>query len=66
MSYKDYDTLKNWLSKKNFQKRIDNLSKKYKDKNIVIYGAGILASVALENYNFSNLSILGFADQKVF
>jgi hypothetical protein len=64
--YRDYDTLKAWVSSKNLQKRIDQLAKKYKNKKVLVYGAGILASVIFENYNLSALEIVGFADQKFF
>ncbi|OGI21008.1 MAG: hypothetical protein A2287_06205 [Candidatus Melainabacteria bacterium RIFOXYA12_FULL_32_12] len=66
MIYKDYDALKEWISGKNQQKRIDQLAKKYKGKKAVIYGAGILSSVIFDNYNLSDLNIVGVADQKFF
>ena len=66
MIYKDYDSLKEWISRKNQQKRIDQLSKKYKDKKVVIYGAGILSSVVLDNYDLSGLNIVGIADQRFY
>jgi len=64
--YRDYDTLKAWTASKSLQKRINELAKKYKNKKVLIYGAGILASVIFENYNLSELGIVGVADQKFF
>lgn len=58
---KTYDELKNWLKDKDLQKRIDKLAEKYKDKKVIIYGAGILASVIFDNYNLNNLNIIAIA-----
>lgn len=53
-----------FLKKKNFQKRIDKLAKKYTDKKIVIYGAGMGFVAVKENYDLSKLNIIGIADMK--
>jgi len=53
-----------FLKKKNFQKRIDKLSKKYSDKKIIIYGAGMGFEAVKENYDLSKLNIIGIADMK--
>ena len=58
------EELKSWLEDKNFQKHIDKLAKKFKNKRIIIYGAGLLAALISENYNLSGLNIIGFADKK--
>lgn len=46
------------------QKQIDKLAKKYKNKKIVIYGAGIMANDLFEDYNLSDLDIIGVCDNK--
>lgn len=53
-----------FLKKKNFQKRIDKLSKKYTGKKIMIYGAGRAFEAINENYDLSGLDIIGIADMK--
>ena len=35
----------------------------YKDKKIVFYGAGLFAQELFENFNFSDLNILGVVDR---
>ena len=53
-----------FLQKKNFQKRIDKLAKKYADKKVMIYGAGMGFIAVKENYDLSKLNIIGVADKK--
>jgi len=53
-----------FLKKKNFQKRIDALAKKYSGNKIIIYGAGIGFEAIKENYDLSKLNIIGIADMK--
>jgi len=48
----------------NEQKYIETLSKKLKDKKILLYGAGLMAKVLLENYDFSGLDIVGICDKR--
>lgn len=55
---------KEYLKKKNAQKRIDKLAKQYKDKKVVLYGAGFFASDLLRNYDFSKLNVIAVADMK--
>lgn len=62
--YKSYGELKSWLKKRNFKKNLDNLKKKYKNKKILLYGAGILAKVILDNYDLSELNIIAVSDSK--
>lgn len=54
MIVKNYLEIKELLKKKNVQKRIDYFSKKYKDKKIIIYGAGMLASILLRTMIFQD------------
>lgn len=53
-----------FLQKKNFQKRIDQLAKKYAAKKIMIYGSGMGFVAVKENYDLSKLNIIGIADMK--
>ncbi len=46
------------------QKYIDILSKKLKNKKVLLYGAGLLSHVLLENYDLSKLNIVGICDKK--
>ena len=50
------------------QRQINKLARKYKNKKIVIYGAGeyfqILKNNFDETYDLSNLNIVGIADKK--
>ncbi|HNW26393.1 MAG TPA: hypothetical protein PLG15_07295 [Candidatus Gastranaerophilaceae bacterium] len=55
---------KEYLEKKNAQKAIDKIAKQFKDKKVVLYGAGFMASDLLRNYDFSRLNIIGIADIK--
>jgi len=48
----------------NFQKNIDKLVKKYKNKKILIYGAGKFFTDIAENCNLSKLNIIGISDKK--
>lgn len=61
---KSYEELKYWLEQRDFQKNIDNIAKKYRNKKIALYGAGLLARVVLDNYDLSNLNIVAIADAK--
>ncbi len=59
-----YEAFLKFLKKQKFQKRIDNLSKKYKDKKIILYGAGLFAEVICDNFDLSGLNIIGISDLK--
>ena len=43
---------------------IKNLARKYKNKKIVVYGAGIMSKILFENYDTSQLPILAVCDKK--
>lgn len=58
------DELIKFLQKKNFQKRIDKLAKKYANQKIMIYGSGMGFVTVKENYDLSKLNIIGIADKK--
>ena len=46
------------------QRQINRLAKKYKDKKVVLYGAGLYAKILLENYDCSKLNIVAVSDKK--
>ena len=46
------------------QKRIDNLTKKYRDKRFILYGAGKFFREIHEKLDLSGLNIVGISDQK--
>jgi len=52
------------LTKKNLQKRINQLAKKYKDKTVILYGAGTFFDVINKYFDLSGLNILGIADMR--
>lgn len=62
--FTSFEEIMDFLKAKNFQKRIDNLSKKYKDKKIILYGAGLFFNVINKNYDLSKLNIVGLVDLK--
>lgn len=62
--YMGYTDIKEWLESKDYQKQLDELSKKFKNKKIIGYGTGLLAKVLLDNYDLSALNIIGFTDSK--
>lgn len=46
------------------QKQINKLARKYKNKKIVIYGAGIYFQILNNNFDLSKLNIVAIADKK--
>ena len=55
---------KEYLEKKKAQKAIDKIAQKYKDKKIILYGAGFFASDLISNYDLSKLNVVAVADMK--
>ena len=55
--------LKKFLEKNNFSKHLNKLNRKLKDKKIIIYGAGKFFRAIVENYDLSNLNIIGICDK---
>ena len=53
-----------YLEKINFQKRLDTLAKKLKDKKIIIYGTGLFFQTLIKNYDLSVLNIVALSDKK--
>ena len=60
----NYEQILEYLKEKKFQKRLNSLSKKYKGKKILIYGAGSFFKAIKENYDLSWLDIVGITDKK--
>jgi len=52
------------LKKINYQKYIDNLAEKYKNKKIVVYGAGSFFEYVIKNYDLNGLNITAISDKK--
>jgi len=50
------------LKENNFQKKLDKLAKKYKNKKVVLYGAGFVCDIILDNFDISKLNIIAIAD----
>ncbi len=55
-----------FLEKTNFEKHLKKISKKYKNKKIIIYGAGVFFQVIEKHYDLSELNIIAVADRKFF
>ncbi len=58
MEFADY------LEKYDAQEKINKLAKKYKDKRIVLYGAGQFAQAVFNKYDLSKLNIVAVADKR--
>lgn len=57
-------TYKEILENLHFGEHLKNLEKKFKNRKVIIYGAGILFDYICENYNLKNLNIVAIADKK--
>ena len=57
-------TLEEYLIFCKFEKYFKLISKKFKDKKIIIYGAGSLFQLIQKKYNLSQLNIIGISDAK--
>lgn len=53
-----------YLEKIKFQKRLNNLEKKLKDKTVIIYGTGMFFQTLNSKYDLSCLNIIAVADKK--
>ena len=53
-----------YFTEVNEQKHINKLVNRYKNKKILLYGAGLTANVLLKNYDLSKFNIIGIADRK--
>lgn len=53
-----------YLEHWNFEKNLKKLSKKLKNKKVLIYGAGAFFKTVTEYFDLSELNIIGIADMK--
>jgi hypothetical protein len=60
----NYEKMLEYLKNKKTQNHIDKLAKKYNDKTILIYGAGLFFDVLFENFDLSKLNIIAISDKK--
>lgn len=58
-----YDDYLNYFYAIDLQQKINKLVKKYKNKKIFIYGAGLISRCILENFDLSHLNIIGVCDK---
>lgn len=66
-NYNKYPLRERWLkyfSYTNEQKYINKLAKKYKNKKVILYGAGFILNLLFEKYDLSKLNIVAIADKK--
>lgn len=54
----------NYFKAVHAQRQINKLARKYKNKKIVIYGAGEYFQILKNNFDLSKLNIVGIADKK--
>jgi hypothetical protein len=59
-----YEHLLEYLEDKKLQKQINKLAKKYINKKILVYGAGVFFDVIQENFDLSKLNIVAVSDKK--
>lgn len=52
------------LKQVKFEKQLKKLEKKLKNKKVIIYGTGSFFQTILNNYDLSNLNIIGISDMK--
>ena len=55
---------KEFFEKYDAQAKIDKLARRYKNRKIVLYGAGQYATILFANYDLSKLNIVAVADLK--
>ena len=53
-----------YLKKIGFEKHLKKITKKLKDKKIVLYGAGTFFKVIYDNFDLSGLNIIGISDKR--
>lgn len=54
--------MKKYFDAHHFEKRLEKIEKLVKDKRVIVYGTGKLFQYAINNYNFSNINIIGISD----
>ncbi len=55
---------KDYLKKNNFNKHLKKLKKLVKNKTVIVYGTGMLFQFINDNYDLSELNIIGISDMK--
>ena len=53
-----------FLLKNNFERRLKNLKRRFRNKKIIFYGAGILFQLMHEYFDLSGLDVIGITDIK--
>ena len=53
-----------YLKSVKFERQLQKLIKKLKNKTVVIYGTGILFQKIVKNFDLSNINIIGVSDRK--
>ncbi|MCM1003414.1 MAG: LicD family protein [Candidatus Gastranaerophilales bacterium] len=53
-----------YLTEVNAQKQINHAVKKYQNKRVVLYGAGLYFQILMENFDLSGLNIVAICDKK--
>lgn len=53
-----------YLSAINEKDYINRLSKRLKNKKVLIYGAGLVSKILFENYDLSKLNVVGISDRR--
>jgi ABC-type Fe3+-hydroxamate transport system substrate-binding protein len=54
----------NYLKSINFEKHLNKLSKKFKNKSVVIYGTGLFFQVIHKVYDLKKINIVALSDKK--
>ena len=58
------DSLEQYLEKHQYQKQLDNLAKKFRNKKVVIHGYGTLFKLIEKKYDLTRFNIVGIMDKK--
>ena len=60
---KEYDDYIKFFRKCGFEKRLKNLSRKYKDKKVLLYGNGIFFDALVDSYDLNSyFNVVGVSD----
>lgn len=53
-----------YFEREKAQKHIDRIARKYKNKKVILYGAGQYARALIRNYDISKINAIGIADRR--
>lgn len=56
--------LEYYLEEINFEKQLNRLNRRLKNKKVIIYGTGLLFQLINEKFDLSNLNIIAVSDRK--